>query len=268
MEPDPLDQQPAPVLPGDASAAVPPRRDMWSYWDLVGMLLFAAVALGVCAGLAAVASAVLVNFFGIHAPLQEPPYLVYWSLGIQALWWILVFGFIYYIVSIKYDLPFGEALGFTSYRTSTYWFVIFGCALAFAVGILGQLIGAPSDTPMMELLKDPNTLWLIGIFAVLLGPVTEEVAFRGFLYLPLERGLGPVAAIIITSLIFTAPHGGQYGWSWQILVLLLAAGAAFGFVRWKTGSLWPAIVMHIAYNGLQFGAYFVAKEYGLDQVAP
>lgn len=268
MELDPLDPQPAPVLPVDVSAAVPPRRDMWSYWDLLGMLLFAAVALGVCGALAAVISAVLSNFFGVYAPVREQPYVVYWALGIQALWWLLVFGFIYYIVAVKYDLPFGKALGFTSYRTSTYWFVVLGCVLAFGVGVIGQLIGAPSDTPMMELLKDPNTLWLIGIFAVLLGPVMEEVAFRGFLYAPLERGMGPVPAIIISSLIFTAPHGGQYGWSWQILVLLLSAGVAFGFVRWKTGSLWPAIVMHIAYNGLQFGAYFVAKEYGLDQVAP
>jgi membrane protease YdiL (CAAX protease family) len=241
---------------------------MWSYWDLLGMLVFAAVALGVCAVAAAVASAALGNFFGISAPLAEPPYLIYWSLGIQALWWVLVLGFIYGIVSIKYRLPFFEALGFTSYRTPALWFVVLGCALAFGVGVTGQLIGAPRETPMMELLKDPDTLWLIGIFAVLFGPVMEEIAFRGFLFLPLERGLGPAAAIGITSAVFTAPHGGQYGWSWQILVLLFLAGAAFGFVRWKTGSLWPAIVMHIAYNGLQFGAYFIAETYGLGKVAP
>ncbi len=268
MEFEPLEPQPAPMLPGDVSAPVPPRRDMWSYWDLVGMLFFAAVALGICAVLAAVASAALGNFFGIHAPLADPPYVVYWSLGIQTLWWILVFCFIYYIVSIKYRLPFLKTLGFNSYQTPALWFAILGCVLAFGVGVTGQLIGAPHDTPMTEMLKDPNTLWLIGIFAVLLGPVTEEIAFRGFLFLPLERGMGPAAAIIITSLIFTAPHGGQYGWSWQILVLLFAAGASFGFVRWKTGSLWPSIVMHIAYNGLQFGAFFIAEKYGLDKIAP
>ncbi|MDA1237190.1 MAG: type II CAAX endopeptidase family protein [Acidobacteria bacterium] len=268
MEFEPLEPQPSPMLPEDVSVPVPPRRDMWSYWDLLSMLFFAAVALGICAALAAVASAALGNFFGIHAPLNEPPYLVYWSLGIQAIWWALVFAFIYYIVSIKYRLPFLTTLGFTSYRAPTLWFVILGAALAFAVGLTGQLIGAPHDTPMMELLKDPSPLWLIGIFAVLLGPVTEEVAFRGFLFLPLERGMGAAAAIIITSAVFTAPHGAQYGWSWQILLLLFAAGASFGFVRWKTGSLWPAIVMHIAYNGLQFGAFFAAEQYGVGKVAP
>jgi CAAX protease family protein len=231
-------------------------------------LFFAAVALGVCGALAAVASAALGNFFGINVPLTKPPYLVYWALGIQAAWWVLVFAFIYYIVSIKYGLPFLKTLGFTSYRLPTPWFVVFGCVLAMFVGYTGKLIGAPSDTPMMELLKDPDSLWLIGIFAVLIGPVTEEVAFRGFLFLPLERGMGAAAAIVITSLIFTAPHGGQYGWSWQILVLLFVAGASFGFVRWKTGSLWPAIVMHIAYNGLQFGAFFIAEKYGLGKLAP
>ena len=268
MESEPFDPQPSPALPEDISPPAPPRRDMWSYWDLAGFLVFAAVALAVCAGLAAVLSAVLNNFFGVSAPLTEPPYLVYWSLGIQALWWALIFCFIFYIVAVKYRLPFWQALGFLPYRAPAGWFVGAGCLLALAVGFTGQLIGAPSDTPMMDLLKDPDTLWLIGIFAGLVGPVTEEIGFRGFLFLPIERVQGPIAAILITSLIFASLHGGQYGWSWQILLLLLVAGLAFGFVRWKTGSLWPPIVMHIAYNGLQFGAFFIAEKYGIEKVAP
>jgi hypothetical protein len=146
--------------------------------------------------------------------------------------------------------------------------VALGFLLALGVGFTGQLIGAPHDTPMMELLKDPDTLWLFGIFAVLIGPVTEEIGFRGFLFQPIERAQGAVAAILITSAIFASLHGGQYGWSWQILTLLFVAGVSFGFVRWKTGSLWPPIVMHIAYNGLQFGAFFASQKYGIDQIAP
>lgn len=269
MEPDSFEPQ-LPSAPRespsveDAAVAAAPRRDLWGYWDLTGFLLFALVALGICAVAAAVLSAALINFFGIHAPLAEPPYMVHWALGIQALWWALLFVYFYYVISIRYKLPFWKALGFLPYRAPTAWFVVLGIMLAFGVGITGQLIEAPTETPLKDMLSDPDTMWLMGLFAVLIGPVVEEITFRGFLFRPIERAHGALAAIIVTSAIFTAPHGDQYDWHWQILVLLFAAGASFGFVRWKTGSLWPAIVMHIAYNGIQFAAFVFRDELGTE----
>lgn len=258
-----FEPQPLP-LPENPPFEEPPRPDLWTYWDLVLFFVFAIGALFVCSIAAVAASFALSNFLGINAPLTEQPYMVYWSLGIQGLWWAIVFFYVYYVVSIKYRLPFLKALGFLPYRVPAAWFVALGILLAFLVGLTGHLIGAPEETPFMELLSDPDTLWLMGIFAVLLGPVTEEVAFRGFLFRPLERGMGAVAAIGLTSIVFSSLHGSQYGWSWQILLLLFTAGIAFGFVRWKTGSLWPAIIMHMAYNGIQFATLLFAEQLGIQ----
>jgi membrane protease YdiL (CAAX protease family) len=102
------------------------------------------------------------------------------------------------------------------------------------------------------------------VCAVVLGPLFEEVIFRGFLFRPLERSFGGIAAIVITSAVFAVPHGAQYGWAWQMLLLLFAAGAAFGLVRWKTGSLWPAITMHMTYNGLQVAVLIISRILGVD----
>lgn len=265
MEPESFDSQPLAAPPEEPSVdAVPPRPELWNYWDLAGGLLFAVVAFIVCALTAAVMSAALTNFAGIHAPINEQPYMVYWALGIQALWWALVFAYLYYVVSIKYRLPFWKALGFVPYRVPLVWFVVLGFVLTFAVGVVGQAIGAPDDTSFMDLLSDPNTLWLMGIFAVLIGPVTEEIAFRGFLFRPIAAAQGPLAAILLTTAIFVVMHGSQYDWSWQIMAILFAAGGAFGLVRWLTGSLWPPIAMHMAYNGLQFAAFMFKDQLGLE----
>jgi membrane protease YdiL (CAAX protease family) len=268
MELEPLEPQHSPTLPEDTPVEAAPRKDMWSYWDLAWFTLFAVFSLLMVSVGALSVNAALANFAGIKLPLAEPPYDLYWALAIQTLWSLLVFAFIYYVVAIKHRLPFGEALGFLPARVPLAWFGILGVGLSVAIAGAGQLIGAPHETPLTELLKDPNALWAISIFAVVLGPLFEEIVFRGFLFRPLERGLGGIAAIVITSAVFAAPHGGQYGWAWQMLLLLFTAGAAFGFVRWKSGSLWPAIAMHIGYNGLQIGVLIISRLLGIDIEAP
>lgn len=263
MEPASFDPR-LPEAPQESTVVEAPRPDMWNYWDLAGALLFAAMALLVCSLVAAGASAALINFAGINAPITEQPYMVYWALGIQALWWGLVLAYFYYVVSIKYRLPFWRSLGFVPYRVPIVWFVFLGFVLTLSVGVVGQLIGAPNDTSFMDLLSDPNTLWLMGIFAVVIGPITEEIAFRGFLFRPIEAAQGAMTAILLTTSIFVVMHGSQYDWHWQIMVILFAAGATFGLVKWWTGSLWPAIAVHMAYNGLQFAAFMYKDQLGLE----
>ena len=81
-----------------------------------------------------------------------------------------------------------------------------------------------------------------------------------------EANTVDTTVFLVSFAVYTLgpPHGDQYDWHWQILVLLFAAGASFGFVRWKTGSLWPAIVMHIAYNGVQFAAFMLKDQLGME----
>lgn len=264
MELEPFEPQPSPTLPEGFSVQPTVRRDMWTYWDLGGFALFALISLILVSVGSLALNAALANFFGIRIPITEPPYDLYWALGVQTLWSLLVFVFVYYVVAIKHRLPFGEALGFLPSRVPLAWFAALGVFLSVVIAATGQLIGAPHETPLTEMLKDPNAVWVLGIFAVVFGPLFEEIIFRGFLFRPLERSLGGIAAIGITSAVFAAPHGAQYGWAWQILLLLFAAGAAFGFVRWKSGSLWPAIAMHVGYNGLQVGVLMISQLLGID----
>ena len=84
-----------------------------------------------------------------------------------------------------------------------------------------------------------RVFWAVSLTA----GVCEELAYRGFLFWYLAVWTGPVAAALISSLLFGAGH--VYLGPWQvprtgfvglILVLLVLA----------SGSLWPAILLHAA----------------------
>jgi membrane protease YdiL (CAAX protease family) len=47
-------------------------------------------------------------------------------------------------------------------------------------------------------------------------------------------------------------HLQQYGNSWRHVLLITLAGAAFGWMRYRTGSTKAAVIMHAAYNGVFF----------------
>lgn len=94
----------------------------------------------------------------------------------------------------------------------------------------------------------PLTRALVVGVAVVLAPVCEEAAFRGYLQRTLLGVLRPAGAIVITALLFAARHLDPI--RFPALVVL---GALFGWLAWRGGSLWPAIAAHAANNALASG---------------
>ena len=92
----------------------------------------------------------------------------------------------------------------------------------------------------------------------LLPAIFEEVCFRGGLQNILTRWFkGPWAAIIITSIIFSAVHVSYYGF-----LVRFALGIVLGLIFYYSGSLWLSILFHFLYNGLQVTALYVATMQG------
>jgi membrane protease YdiL (CAAX protease family) len=90
---------------------------------------------------------------------------------------------------------------------------------------------------------------LLALTIVLVGPVEEEVLFRGVLLPRLVPRFGATWAIVATSVIFAVLHEG-YGR--EPLGLRPAAvfviALAFGWARLRTGGLTAPIVMHVMTN--------------------
>ena len=88
----------------------------------------------------------------------------------------------------------------------------------------------------MKLIQDRPALIFFGIFSVVLGPLCEELAFRGFL-MPLPiRSFGVCAGYCAGGASVRGTAWPEYAWSWQYVVLIGLAGRVFGVVRYKTGS--------------------------------
>ena len=171
----------------------------------------------------------------------------------QGLSSVLVLAFIYALITVKHKLPFGHAIGWRpiEYRPLFYGaaYSAAGAALAFSVALASHVIPMPDQpTPFQDLLGDPSAVLIVATFAVAIAPVFEETIFRGFVFSIFERAHGKLAAVVITAGSFSLIHGPQYGWHWQILVLLLYVGIVFGAVRAKTRSIVPPAIVHTAYN--------------------
>ena len=112
---------------------------------------------------------------------------------------------------------------------------------------------------MQELIGRESTLILIGIFSTTLGPLCEELAFRGFLMPLLAQTFGVAAGIVLAAIPFAVAHAPQYAYSWRHVALIGIAGMAFGWTRFRTGSTASAAAMHAAYNFTIFAGLLYEK---------
>lgn len=101
--------------------------------------------------------------------------------------------------------------------------------------------------------------YLLSMFIIALLPaIFEEACFRGGIQNILIRWFkGPWAAIIITSIIFSAVHISYYGF-----LVRFALGVVLGLIFYYSGSLWLSIICHFLYNGIQVTAMYAATVSG------
>jgi uncharacterized protein len=98
---------------------------------------------------------------------------------------------------------------------------------------------------MMEVLQSAQAdgaLWLLVIAFCVAAPITEEFFARGFLYRGWsESFLGPVGAIVLSSVVWTALHL-QY--DWFFFGEVFSIGLLLGYLRYRSGSTWLTVIVH------------------------
>ena len=84
------------------------------------------------------------------------------------------------------------------------------------------------------------------LFVVVSGPIIEEICFRGLLLDGLlKTRCRPWVAILISAVAFGLVHG-----LWAPLVTATLFGLLAGWLYWRTGSIIPGLIIHIANNSL------------------
>ncbi|HEY0753684.1 MAG TPA: type II CAAX endopeptidase family protein [Ktedonobacteraceae bacterium] len=92
-------------------------------------------------------------------------------------------------------------------------------------------------------LYEPLTTYAILAGSVLIAPFCEEIFFRGFVFPGLLRDLSPLWAVLVSSALFAVAHADPGSF-----IPLFLIGLALGFLRWRTGSTWASMSLHILNN--------------------
>jgi membrane protease YdiL (CAAX protease family) len=167
---------------------------------------------------------------------------------------------------------------------SWYFFrlIPIGITLSFVVQAVSSLITMPKDIPMDDFFHAPSDVWLITAFGVLLAPLFEEVAFRGFLlpafaiaydWLSLPRIPAAreqwtstnaisrnayIFSAVLTSILFAMLHGKQTAFTWPVLLLLFCVSLILTAVRIRLRSVLASTLVHSSYNFAVFFSAFIA----------
>lgn len=107
------------------------------------------------------------------------------------------------------------------------------------------------------------TTWQLIAFSWLAAPVQEEIIFRGLLQTVLQSGIPTLipigsrklsVAALVSAMAFALVHfalfgmGASFGATAFMVFGALVLGVVAGQMRWSTGSLVPAVLIHALFN--------------------
>ena len=105
------------------------------------------------------------------------------------------------------------------------------------------------------------------VFSSYISAILEELAFRAIILRLVARVFGPVAGLIISSILFALAHA-SYAQPQAVLLLVINGGLLLGILYMVSGSLWTAIGAHTAYDFTEWSIFGVRNKDGLFQVTP
>ncbi len=220
------------------------RRPFWNYMDVALVVLLAIPSLFL-------ASLMVEGIRNTVPGLLPTP--AFGQLIVQIIWYVLTFAFIRALFRLKYNRPFWQSLGWKFPFKGMLSALFAGPLLALGLGVVGFLLRAPLiSLPFDQMLKGRPTTMLFFVFAVIVGPVCEELVFRGFVMPLVIRTAGPALGIVLTGIVFGCLHAPEYSYSWQHILIVTLAGIAFGYVRYQSESTAASAFLHAAFNLTEF----------------
>jgi membrane protease YdiL (CAAX protease family) len=196
------------------------------------------------------------------------------ALAAQALAYIITLGISFWVFPQMWEVSFLRGIHWNALAARRYWYLVIpaGILLSATAQVALHFLPEPKSTPFDSLLTNPHSAWLLVAFAVFLAPLTEEIAFRGFLlpalataydWLSLERtpaGLDRwlqssihstsalLFAAIFSSIPFVLLHANQLSHDWGVLGVLYGVSLALSYMRIRTHSVACSVLMHATYN--------------------
>ena len=197
---------------------------------------------------------------------------VTFAIVMQAVSYGIVWGLAALVFTLWWRRPFAEGIHW-NLATARRWFfrlLFIGMATGLLITLAGSFVPMPKAPPILEdLTKSQLGAWMLMVFGITIAPLTEELAFRGFLlpglvnifrWLERKQMIGEQAtryfgiplAIVLTSIPFALLHAQQVSDSWGPVLLIGLVSVVLCIVRLRTNSVACGIVVHAAYNSTLF----------------
>lgn len=220
-------------------------RDVW--WGVASFAIWLVIAIGFRVGLE-LASAEVTLDLGLFVSLAE----------------LLLLIPVWYLAIRKYRVgwrtlglrPFGGAM------------VGVGCGLMlisfafnFIYGLFLSMFDLRIQIDLVPIFQDLSSPWLFFVGGAIIAPMVEEIFFRGFVFAGLRSQYGWQRAALLSAAIFALLH-----FTPTAILPIFILGYIFALLYQLSGSIWPAILMHILTNSLALGAAYLmanAEQLGL-----
>jgi len=154
------------------------------------------------------------------------------------------------VLLIARDRPREAYLGLrrpSSWRTALWVGLVVIIGVFVVSGLLAPFVNAGDEQGLVPTKWEPNRAAAFAanfVVVGLLAPIVEELTFRGLGYRLLEP-FGRWAAILLVGLAFGLAHGLV-----EALPILAFFGVGLAYLRNRTGSVYPGIVVHATFNSL------------------
>ena len=253
-DPQPLNSEPQipvpsidPLPPPVLLPPLPAKSDenpVWSGWDVLQIAGLTLLTLFLAQLLVVL---VALHFVFRHESWLEVAQKPSLALLSELLTYVAVALYMILLIEGKYHTRFGQAIRWNWPGIAGVSFLGVG-VLMLAFDLLGRLLPMPKSTPFDQFFSHPSDAYLTAIFAITLGPLMEELFFRGFLYPVLARRIGIFWAIVLTALPFGLIHMMQYGYAWGAVLIIFMVGVVLTAVRAITKSVAASFLAHVGYN--------------------
>jgi uncharacterized protein len=161
--------------------------------------------------------------------------------------YIVVAMYMVLLVEGKYQVRFGQAIRWNWPGAASFSYLGIG-VLMLGLDLFGRFLPMPQSTPFDQFFARPFDAYLTAVFAITLGPLMEELFFRGFLYPVIARRLGFLWGIVLTAVPFGLIHAVQYGYAWGAVFVIFMVGVVLTTVRAATKSVAASFLAHVGYN--------------------
>jgi membrane protease YdiL (CAAX protease family) len=134
-----------------------------------------------------------------------------------------------------------------SWRAAAGWIVAAIVAIWVIGAALNPFLEAGEEQGLVPDDWDSDRAWAFAanfVVVALVAPVVEELTYRGLGFAAVRQFLGGGAAVVVTAAAFGLAHGLVIA-----LPVLTIFGLILGWLRLRTSSLYPPIILHAIFNG-------------------